>query len=207
MILPASEGIIYLLLFLVLSLGIISFNWLFQVQAQFIEPPDTNTNAVTSLNLLGGEYDWQPVNKMDIERSPSSMNLSVNTSQTGEIYHRARMQDNITGIPMYLNLSYASSSSEGEAIYGISIRDLLNSKIFWSRLNDTAGQTLNQRVFIPENAYFGNYENRAQNLQFWLTIITDRPGSHYVNFSDLQLAVSPNYISLADAMPWLFSFR
>ena len=55
------------------------------------------------------------------------MNLTVDTSQDDEVYTRASMRTNLSGMPTYLKVSYSSESSEGNAMYDKYFDGLLGS--------------------------------------------------------------------------------
>lgn len=202
--LPDSECLLSLLLVSLLILLVPTTHAFGQNKIQNVENMD-DISDIRAIDLLSPEYDWDTVNRIEITRSGSELDLQVDTDQDEEIYHRAVMQTNISGIPTLLTGEYSSRSAEGEAIYGISIRDLQNNSKWWTRLSNTGGQATNLSFQIPENLWYNNVSQAYQGFDFRLMVITEEPGIHFLNFRNLELlTVSPIYNSLVTVMPWLF---
>lgn len=178
-----------------------------QNRVQNFENVDDTSN-IRAIDLLSPEYDWHTVNRIEMTRSDSDLKLKVDTDQDEEIYHRAVMETNISGIPTLLTGEYSARSVEGEAIYGISIRDLQNNSKWWTRLGNSGGQVTNLSFQIPENLWSNNVNRADQGFNFRLHLTTEDPGVHFLDFENLELlTIPPRNHPLATAMPWLFPSR
>ena len=84
------------------------------------------------INLLGGNYHWEPALDTIVEQSNGEMNVTVSTEKDFKNYNRAELHTifKLNPRPIVLNLNYSSNSIAGHAVFYVEIRDS-NSKILW----------------------------------------------------------------------------
>jgi Dolichyl-phosphate-mannose-protein mannosyltransferase len=133
-----------------------------------------NTRQSKIINLIDQNHIWKHVNYAKVFQQNGSLNITVNTRKSGEVFNRAALQTqvNLTKKPLLLSFNYASKSIEGKAKFYIEVRDKNRANVFWYfLLSNTFGKTITERYILPSTIV-----DRAIEFRIYLT--TNGPGEH-----------------------------
>jgi heparosan-N-sulfate-glucuronate 5-epimerase len=154
---------------------------------------DSHSHVLELLNA--STYTWKPVNYAKVSQSNDNLDITVETDNPDKIYNRAYLQTQLNftqNQPLVLLLDYAAETFEGNATFGIEIRNIESDRILWSDILEKGfGEVISKKFLLPTNV-----SNMPVEFRFY--VVTENIGIHTLVIdrvallSNIHIDIDPN---------------